>query len=188
MNFCTKCGTKVIEGTKFCQSCGTPVEQAQVSPNSTTANPTVANPTTNLSNPKSNKNPIILGAVALVAVLLLVFIVKGVFGYPSSPQKVAKAFVETLCMEGDLKGAKKYLASDLKADFDEVEDFAEGWEALEEMGVKFKDIKVVDSEKDGKEAVVTIEMKISFFGESEKQEIEISLIKEKGKWRVSDMY
>jgi hypothetical protein len=81
--FCTKCGAKLIEGNKFCQSCGTPVDNTQTSP--VTPVPASQGPAPAATQPaaqagSTRKFPIII--IAGIVVLLVIAAVAVVFVLP----------------------------------------------------------------------------------------------------------
>ena len=85
--FCPKCGTKNVDGAKFCRGCGAPLAAAPAAP---VAGGSAAAPAATAIKPKRKKAPFIVGAiVAVVAVALLaVFVV--VPAMDKSPFKDAK--------------------------------------------------------------------------------------------------
>ena len=77
--FCHKCGAQIAEGAAFCQKCGTklivdaPTEQSAAVPSvSPTQQP---NPTPANTSKKKSKLPIIIGVIAAVVILAIVFVV-----------------------------------------------------------------------------------------------------------------
>ncbi|MDQ0287730.1 putative membrane protein YvbJ [Desulfofundulus luciae] len=90
MFYCPECGTKIESGTKFCGNCGKPLNLSQVS--------------------KSQRQKLTESHVKIIVASVLVLIIgialylslgKGGFLLTSSPETVAKAFVE-----GVIKGDK----------------------------------------------------------------------------------
>lgn len=87
--FCPKCGTKNVDGAKFCCGCGAPLGPAPAAPVAGGVGSTAV-PMAAVVKPKRGKVPVIIGAVLAVvaAVLLAVFVV--VPAMDKSPFKNAK--------------------------------------------------------------------------------------------------
>ena len=97
--FCGNCGTNNQDGTAFCANCGAPLVSNQ-QPQSASAQ---------FSLPeffKKNMKAIIIGAAALVALILLIALLSGGHGY-SSPEDAAEAWIEGKydCDVGDMLSA-----------------------------------------------------------------------------------
>lgn len=101
-------------------------------------------------------------------------------GGASSPEAAVNGMFNAL-KNGDLDAMAQYMPADERAEFDNMS--SEEKEMTEGMLVFFSDIdvKVLGSEIDGEEAVVTIE--ITFMGETEEDEVELML--EDGRWVVT---
>jgi hypothetical protein len=69
MAFCTSCGKEVSPGVKFCENCGTPVEQTPVAP-APPAVPTA--PATMAKKPPSSSRTLLIGAIAGIIILIAV--------------------------------------------------------------------------------------------------------------------
>lgn len=72
--FCRKCGTKIKEGAKFCQSCGEPVAQQQKM-NEEKPVAQAVKKTNNLSITEDKKKKLITVAAGVVVCLVVIFIV-----------------------------------------------------------------------------------------------------------------
>ncbi|MDE7245136.1 MAG: zinc ribbon domain-containing protein [Oscillospiraceae bacterium] len=79
--FCQKCGARAIDGAEFCQKCGaklvadTSAEQPTVSQATQVHQPTSSQTNSMSTDKKKSKLPVIIGAVAAVVVLAIVFVV-----------------------------------------------------------------------------------------------------------------
>ena len=72
--FCTVCGSALAEGIKFCESCGTPVEQAPPAPGSQpiTRQPTPAAPAAPLPRPAVSAKKAPVKMIAGIVILLII--------------------------------------------------------------------------------------------------------------------
>lgn len=169
MAFCSKCGAKLEDGTKFCATCGAEQEvQEAVAPVETIEDngvPTAGKLPIKLDN--RTIGMIAVGVIALVAVILVIAIVSSIGGYKKPFKKVAKAFnKQSTDIEdyidalpefvgdtyGDVYSIIKSIDKDVAKDFAEI--IEEGMEDLyeeledelkEELG---KDIKISYEIKD----------------------------------------
>ena len=165
--FCSNCGTSNQDGVAFCANCGNPLVSntqpaqpvqpeftAPVQPES--AQPEYAQPTP--AAPKKNLKPIIIGAIAVIAVIILLFVFLGGSG-ASSPEDAAITYIE---------GSLNYNLSDVESvmlpevleheNWEEVEDsFEEAEEYYDELGISVKDVEVTEVRNLGNSDIAEIE-------------------------------
>ena len=97
--FCPKCGNTLQPGETFCAACGTAVSQ-QGAANANAPQEPKKNP---LEAILADKKKLIIAAGALVAVILVIVLISGVFSTQSSASKVAEAYV-TASIRDDVEG------------------------------------------------------------------------------------
>jgi hypothetical protein len=90
MAFCTSCGKEVSPGVKFCENCGTPVEQIPVAP-APPAVPTA--PVTMAKKPPASSRTLLIGAIAGIMILIAVAWFVGLPLLKGSPPAVPAAGV-----------------------------------------------------------------------------------------------
>lgn len=96
--FCPKCGNELPEGAKFCAACGTQIikeatEESKVAQQGSAESRSIA------------KKPILLGVIALVAILAIVLIIKAI-SKPSDSQETGKN--ETIFSKNTKSGFDSY--------------------------------------------------------------------------------
>lgn len=163
MAFCSDCGAKVEAGAKFCENCGAAINIQHVASSSSI---------------KINDKHIKI-AIASVLVLVFAIVLFSVLGksgttiLASSPESVAKAFVEG-AVKGD-RSIEKLCAGD---DADRA--FIMGILALGLSMTKDKNFTYKTGKKTSSEAVVQVYSSTGHF-------CSVELVYSKGKWLVSSV-
>jgi len=150
--FCENCGNRLEEGSVFCTNCGSRVDGA-----APVAAPAAA-PAAKKLNLKLNKKTLLIGAVALVAVVALVLIL--VLGGGRTAEGTVEQFMNAM-VKGDFskavdllpEEALEYLAEEEGYDKDEIKDMINDMEdemkdAMEEMEDYMGDFKITYEIKD----------------------------------------
>ncbi|OPL20022.1 MAG: hypothetical protein AVO35_00760 [Candidatus Aegiribacteria sp. MLS_C] len=121
----------------------------------------------------------ILAVLSIVG--LAVMACGGGGGGANSPEDAVNGMFNAL-KSGDLDAMAQYMPADERAEFENMSD--EEKQMAEGMLAMFGeiDVKVLGSEIEGEEAVVTIEL--TFMGETEQDEVELMM--EDGRWVVTD--
>ena len=165
--FCAKCGQQIPDDSKFCEFCGASFEESAGDQGSAAnASPVdaIKNNVNDFVNGKKNdKQLLIIGAVAVVALLLIFVVVNAVFG--SSPKKTLKKYIKgaaemdfkdvwnsTLSAKNAQKKLDVYDEDDYEDAYDEAKDaFDEAKEEMEDEDVEVKvKVDIKDVEKIGK--------------------------------------
>ena len=143
--YCSKCGTELQEGAKFCKKCGAAVAVVQKAASSTR---TVE---------KRNKKPVIIGTIAAVVIIGIIVLISGMISNLRVPayEKPLKAQVEGI----NNNDTKKYISS-----FIETERDGYDTEYLQELMKEVKSIsyEVVSSEKMSSASVLNTGLTLGF--------------------------
>lgn len=206
--FCTKCGQQIPDDAKFCEFCGEKFGESAGAPKENPVNTLKKGVDNLMSEKKDNKQLIIIGVVAAVALIAVIIIFSLLFG--SSPKKAVKNYY---------KDRLKAMNGEYTSDSFWGCNKAESKLKLEEVEYKLKDFKIkkvtkyskdddefenvvdyVDDEMDGEGkkikgvAVVKVKGKILTFidgdeedDEERKIEDELVVVKIGGKWYVTDL-
>lgn len=179
--FCSKCGTKIVEGNSFCSECGTKVG---------VDNTTISNASENNLKNKIlsfvNKNKNLSIAIAIVVVIASVALISG--GLGNSPEKVSEKFTKNL-LKGKYTEALKYTTIESTLKGKEYSEFlAEAakreanFDIKDTMDSTFVDAKLINSL--GSYAIVDITISENGKPSTEK----VQLIKIDGKWKLDTSY
>ncbi|MBE6713604.1 MAG: zinc-ribbon domain-containing protein [Ruminococcaceae bacterium] len=161
--FCPKCGNTIQPNETFCAACGTAVNQ-QPAAAAPAAEAKKANP---LAGILENKKMLMIGAGALVAVILLIVLFSSIFSVHSSAEKVAKAYVEAFVtedVEGELdlypKFYLEYMA-DERYDMKEYDkdklirkiEKSRNWEKDDDVEIEFIEVEAKETKGKGDDKV-----------------------------------
>ncbi len=133
--FCTKCGRQIADDAQVCDYCGAKIGE-EVVDDEVSATEAISNKVNDIKEKvagDADLKRIVLGAAAVVVLLILVLVANSLFG--SSPKKAVKGYLESE-YELDIDGMYKYSLSNKSAqkklDIYDEDDFEESYEKAEE--------------------------------------------------------
>lgn len=173
--FCTKCGQQIPDGSKFCEFCGEKFEEsvqieAEAGAEAASSNPVdaIKDSVSDIVNGKKNdKQLIIIGAVAVVALLAIFLIFNALFG--SSPKKALKNYVEgaaTFDFKDYWNNSLNAKKAQKKLDVYDKDDYEDAYEDAKDA---FEESKEEMKDEDGKIKVKIDVKKVEKIGKSDKE-------------------
>lgn len=177
--FCTKCGQQIPDDSKFCEFCGEKFDESAGTQDSfgagdatatEKASPvdTIKNSVNDIVNGKKNdKQLIVIGAVAVVALLAILLIFNGLFG--SSPKKALKNYIEgaaTYDFKDYWNNSLNAKKAQKKLDVYDADDYEDAYEDAKDLFEEAKE----EMEDDDKEIKVKVDIKdVEKIGKSDKE-------------------
>lgn len=175
---CLDCGTEFTNDAKFCANCGTkrsnPSNQQQNNQGQTTPQPNA----TAIKQPFNFKN--VPWFVWVIGAAVVIFLAFNLFSKPSTPEEVVEGFINAI-EKRDTEEVKKFIdptAHDLI-------DFSDFPSDIKMEIVKFDDVEIEDDI-----AYVDAVIKVSSkeLDESETDNMDFELEKQKDGWVITDAY
>ncbi len=190
--FCKNCGAQLADGTKFCNSCGSPVGEAAPAAN---VPPVVQSS----ANQGKKKSPIGIIIIAIIAVIVFFAFSGGSGGYEDTVEDFfagmfeadAKKLVSTFSEDYISEKLEDYgyenksvLIKRLQDSLDEMAD-----EYKSELGKKWTyEYEIMEADEDEDFAVLTISIDIKGKKKDDSDVWILMLMKDGKKWYVEDFY
>ncbi len=171
--FCNKCGNQVDDGSAFCPGCGEKFN--------TNANPAVGASSGSPAK-KPNLIPILIGIIAVVLVVFLGSAVLG--GGDKGKIKKTIASFEKAMRNLDEKAISKCMAKNSTSDIASGLSYLTGIDSGMKLDINI-DVKKINM-VDKTHAEVDVVLKMKVFGYSDNQDQTIYMVKEGGKWLISN--